>query len=62
MIVYHISQVYRNLTTYAQVQGDAAHIIDGFPLTDINYMHSVELLKEKYSQNYKLINAHMDGC
>ena len=44
-----------------QLQGDAAHIIGGFPLTDTNYIHSVELLKEKYGQQYKQVDAHMEA-
>lgn len=57
----HLSGVQKLNHLRTQVQGDAAHIIDGFPLTDINYTHSVELLKEKYGQNYKLVNTHMDA-
>ena len=45
----------------AQLHGDAAHVIAGFPLTNDNYSHSVTLLKDKFGQSYKLINAHMDA-
>ena len=45
----------------AQLLGDAAHVIDNFPLTDRNYQHSVALLKDRFGQPYELINAHMDA-
>jgi len=35
--------------------------IDNLPLTDVNYDHSVALLKERFGQLYKLVNAHMDA-
>jgi len=40
----HLSNVQKLNYLRTQVQGDAAHIIDGFQLIDINYAHSVELL------------------
>ena len=43
----------------AQLQGDAARVVTGFPLTDDNYAHSVSLLKQRFRQPYKLVNAHM---
>ena len=45
----------------AQLQGDAARVIIGFPLTDINYEQSIALLRERFGQPYKLINAHMQA-
>ena len=45
----------------AQVHGDAARVIAGFPLTDSNYAHSVALLRERFGQTYKLVNAHMEA-
>ncbi|XP_065895991.1 uncharacterized protein [Dysidea avara] len=45
----------------AQLLGDAAHVIDNLPLTDLNYEHSVALLKDRFGQPYKLVNAHMDA-
>ena len=45
----------------AQLLGDAAQVIDNFPLTDMNYLHSVTLLKDRFRQPYKLVNAHMDA-
>ena len=45
----------------AQLLGDASHVTDNFPLTDVNYHHSVDLLRERFGQPYKLVNAHMDA-
>ena len=45
----------------AQLQGDAARVVIGFPLTDVNYEQSVTLLRERFGQPYKLINAHMQA-
>ena len=45
----------------AQLQGDAARAISGLPLTDDNYEHSVSLLKERFGQQHKLIDAHMEA-
>ena len=44
-----------------QLHSDAARVIAGFPLTDLNYEHSVTLLKERFGQSYKLVNAHMEA-
>ena len=43
----------------AQLYGDAAHTITGLPLTDLNYLHSVALLRERFVQPHKVSNAHM---
>ena len=45
----------------AQLQGDAARVIAGFPLTNSNYEHSVVLLRQRFGQSYKLVNAHMQA-
>ena len=45
----------------AQLQGDAARAISGLPLTDDNYEHSLSLLKERFGQQHKLIDAHMEA-
>ena len=46
---------------HAQLQGDASRVIGGFPLSDTNYAHSVELLRERFGQQFKLVDAHMDA-
>ena len=47
----------------AQLLGNTSrsHVIDNFPLTDLNYHHSVDLLRERFGQPYKLVNAYMDA-
>ena len=42
----------------AQLQGDAARTIAGLPLTEVNYTQSITLLKQRFGQPEKLINAH----
>ena len=43
----------------AQVTDEAAKSIAGFPLTNDNYEHSIALLKERFGQMQKIVNAHM---
>ena len=43
------------------LQGEAAKAVAGFPLTDANYSHSVEILKERFGQTQKVVNAHMQA-
>ena len=59
----HVSLEPKNLTicVHSYVNGDAARVIGGFPLTDSNYIHSVTLLKERFGQQYKLVDAHMEA-
>ena len=57
----HLSNVLKFNHLRSLLRGDAAQIIAGFPLTDANYTHSVELLREKYGQEHKLVMAHMDA-
>ena len=45
----------------AQVTGDAARAIAGFPLTNVNYAESLNLLKERFGQPSKIVNAHMQA-
>ena len=42
----------------AQLQVEAARAVAGFPLTDANYCHSVEILKERFG---KVKDAHMQA-
>ena len=42
----------------AQLQGDAARAIDGLPLSESNYIHSIALLQNRFGQPHKLVNAH----
>ena len=43
----------------AQLQGDAAKVIAGFPLSDHNYLHAVAILQERFGQTEQLIDTHM---
>ena len=43
----------------AQLPGDAARVIQGFPITSANYKHSIDLLIERFGQQQKIVNAHM---
>ena len=45
----------------AQLQGDGAHVVAGFPLMNSNYEHSISLLRQRFGQSYKLVNAHMQA-
>ena len=36
-------------------------MISGFPLTNNNYLPSVELLRSRFAQPHKLVNAHMQA-
>ena len=45
----------------AQLRGDATRVVAGFPITAVNYQHSIVLLRERFGQPYKLINAHMQA-
>ena len=45
----------------SQLQDDAAKAIAGFPLTSENYDHSLALLKERFGQSHKIVNAHMQS-
>ena len=42
----------------AQLTGDAAIGIQGFPITSANYKHSIDLLIERFGQQQKIVNAH----
>ena len=45
----------------AQLTGDAARAISGFPLPNDNYTKAVQLLKERFGNASKVINAHMQS-
>ena len=45
----------------AQLQGDAARVIAGLPLTSVNYNNAMSLLTERLGQPHKIINAHMQA-
>ena len=57
----HLTGIQKFNYLRAQLHGDAAHVIAGFPLSDSNYNHSITLLKERFGQQYKLVDAHMEA-
>ena len=44
-----------------QLKGEASKVIAGFQLTNGNYTHSVTLLKERFGEPYRQIDAHMQA-
>ena len=56
-----LSDVQKLRYLHAQLQHDPARVVAGFPLTGINYEHSVTLLQQRYGQPHKLVNAHMNA-
>jgi len=45
----------------AQLEGDEARVIAGFPLTDSNYLPAVTQLQERFGQEYKITDAHLEA-
>ena len=45
----------------AQLCGDAARVIAGFQLINDGYDHSITLLKQRFGQTYKQVDAHMQA-
>ena len=43
------------------MRGDASRSIAGFPLTNANYLRSIELLQERFGQRHRIVNAHMEA-
>ena len=45
----------------AQLQGDASRVVAGFPLTNTSYTQSIALLRDRFGQPYKIVNAHLQA-
>ena len=45
----------------AQLVGEAQQTIAGFPLTNSNYDQAIKLLKDRFGQPHKIVNAHMQA-
>ena len=43
----------------AHLHGDAARTVAGFPLSDQNFLHSISILRDRFSDPYKLVDTHM---
>ena len=56
-----LSDIQRFSYLRSLLQGDAARVIEGFPLTHTNYIQAVKLLKERFGQEHQIVNAYMQG-
>ena len=56
-----LSDIQRFSYLRSLLQGDAARVIEGFPLTHTNYIQAVELLKERFGQEHQIVYAYMQG-
>jgi len=45
----------------AQLESNALRVITGLPLTNPSYYHSISLLKDRYGDHQKLVDAHMQA-
>ncbi len=45
----------------AHLEGEAARAIAGFPLTSVNYHQSLDVLRNRFGDQQKIINAHMQA-
>ena len=45
----------------SQLEGNAARVIEGFAMTNANYARAIDLLKERYGQQHKIIHASMQA-
>ena len=56
--VHHNPSITKGTYLCAQLQGNALQVIAGLTLTNANYNHSVSLLKERYGELHKFVDAH----
>ena len=54
-----LSEVQKLNYLRAHLGGEALRAIAGFPLTSANYCQSVDLLKDRFGQPQRIVNAHM---
>ena len=45
----------------AQLEGEAARTVSGFPLTTANYEQCIMLLKTRFGKQQRIVNAHMQA-
>ncbi|XP_069118930.1 uncharacterized protein [Argopecten irradians] len=43
------------------LRGEALQAVSGFTLTNTNYGQAIDVLVERYGQNHKIVNAHMQN-
>ena len=56
-----LSDVQRLNYLRAHLGGEASRAIAGFPLTSANYRQSVGLLRDRFGQPQRIVNAHMQA-
>ena len=59
--IQQLIQISRSLLLQASLQGSAAATINGLSLSSANYEAAVALLRDRYGDPQKIINAHMDA-
>ena len=57
----HLTGVEKFNYLRAQLDGDAAKTVSGFPLTNANYDQSIALLKARFGKQQRIINVHMQA-
>ncbi len=57
----NLSDVQKFSYLKSQLQGVAARAVDGFPLTNANYKHSIDILADRFGQPHKIVNVHMQS-
>lgn len=57
----HLSDIEKFNYLKSQLEGEAARTIDGFSLTNANYIQAVTLLRERYGKVHKIISAYMQA-
>ena len=45
----------------AQLKGEASRVIAGLALTNLNYHHSLSLLRDRHGQPHTIINPHIQA-
>ena len=56
-----LSNVQKLTYLRAQLQGEAARVISGFPLTNDTYVPSVDLLRDRFAKPEKLKKAYLQA-
>ena len=56
-----LSDIQRFSYLRSLLQGDAAKVTEGFPLTHASYIHAMELLEERFGQEHQIVNAYMQS-
>ena len=67
-LILHIHTCQSQLEWNSEIQlsqgaatADAARTIAGLPLTEANYYHVIAILQDRYGQQHKIVDAHMQA-